>query len=191
MKCVPATVECVHSASKYGFPCTKEMMLLETSRRALSCCAQSDLIAGAPADLCRGHPTVCSDLPGEHTPLGCWSGDCHWVPLQVLRPPTGLSEDSLVPSGSSSCPLPPWPVSALLYVLIRAAQLTAAQPPSSLGLLAVLPCGVSPCWELEHKLPHHAGFGSLRLMGVPSAFMWVCVCTYVYITEVSVRNALW
>lgn len=34
------------------------------------------------------------------------------------------------------------------------------------------------------------GFGSLGLMGVQSVFMCVCVCTYVYITEVSVRNAL-
>lgn len=103
MKCVPATVECVHSASKCGFTCTKETTLLETSRRALSCCAQSDLIAGAPADLCHGRPAMCSDLPGEHTPLGGWSGNCRWVPVQVVRPPTGLSEDRLVLPG----PCPP------------------------------------------------------------------------------------
>lgn len=103
MKSVPATVECVHSASKCGFTCTKEMMLLETSRRALSCSAQSDLIAGAPADLCCGRPATCSDLSGEHTPLGCWSGDCRWVPVQVLRLPMALSEDRLVLPG----PRPP------------------------------------------------------------------------------------
>lgn len=179
MKSVPATVECVHSASMCGFTCTKETMLLETSRRALSCSAQSDLIAGTPADLCRGCPATCSDLSGEHTPLGCWSGNCRWVPVQVLRLPTALSEDRLVLPG----PRPPFSTLARVCSVVCtdvSGSAHCSPTSSSLGSLAVLPCGVSPCWGLGHKPPCHAGFGSLRLMGVQSAFMWVCVYIRVY-----------
>ena len=83
----------------------------------------------------------------------------------------------------------PWPMLALLRVLIRVAQLTAAQPfffprivgSASLRCLTMLGVGVQ---------------AALRVLGasgscVCSVVMWVWVCTYLYITEVSVRNALW
>ena len=167
MKCVPATVEYVHSALKYGFPCTKEMMLLETSRRALSCCAQSDLIAGAPADLCRGHPTVCSDLPGEHTPLGCWSGDCHWVPLQVLRPPCGGG------LRTASCPQVPRPAPChpgpcLLCCMYRFEWLSSPQPSLLLPL---------DCWLCFPAVSHHVGdWGTSHhtMQGLGASGSWAC-----------------
>lgn len=106
--------------------------------------------------------------------------------MQALILATWSSEDSRVLPG----PRPsPWSMLALVCA-------------DSGGSAHCSPTFLLPSnrWQCFPAVSHHvggwgasclAGFGSLRLMRVQSVVMWVWVCTYVYITEVSVRNALW
>lgn len=133
---------------------------------------------------------MCCNCQGEHTPLGSWSGDCRGAPMQ----PSGRSRGLLrTLSWSQGLILPrPGPgrraLAALLRVLMSAVQFIAAQP-------FFLPWNRLPCFPAaSHRV---GGWGASCQAGFGSLGLWVCgvcscgcVCTYVYITEVSVRNAL-
>lgn len=156
-----------------------------------------------PTSLRHGHSAACGDRQAEYAPLGCWRGCSSpeyrlQTSLSLLGPQAGPLTSvgqCHIPRSGSFPPLPPTPgpqregepVSTVLRLLIRVAQLTGAQPfffPSS--HLLCFPAMFHTTGGLGYQLL--CGVWKPKTHGC-SECVHVCVrvCTYMYVTEVSCR----